>query len=809
VSPPHPPEPGSLSALLADLAQIPEALPEDAPSALLGKGSRVGRYELQAELGRGAFGVVFEATDTASGRQVAFKVVRPGKADVGAEQIRREAETIAHLSHPNLVGLLDAGRCEAGPYLVLELLRGITLKARLKQGPVAPAEAVRIVLEVARGLAHAHERGVVHRDLKPSNVFLCQDGSVRLLDFGLAHAFGRRRLDGGTPDFMAPEQWRGAPEDERTDVFALGILLYRLLSGELPFPDDGGATACSPDPAPTLVVADAPGLSELVASMLEKDPVDRPRDAAAVVAVLEAVRTEPGTSELSLSGSVRIRRRARRSTLTRLAVGGAVALVGALALALAVVLGRGGPEVAVPAGTTPSVAVLPFADLSPEHDHEYFADGLSEEILNALAQLEGLRVAGRTSSFAFKGQAGDLRAIGRKLGVATVLEGSVRVDGNQVRVTAQLITAADGYHLWSHTFERELKGVFAVQDEIAAAVVEALRVQLLPGRAPSSREFRTANPQVYDLYLRGRQLQRRDFGPVWLKSEAAFQEALALDPSYAPAWAALAVTIYFNHGNTGSTLAEIQAGQARALAAAEKAVALAPDLADGYAARGQLRLWVRRDWAGAQADMERAVMLNPGDPAILGRQARYVLGPMGRLEAAVAAARLASERDPLSPAPWSALSELYLAAGKPSLARSTALRSLELDAQGDSAIISLATAELVEQRPEAAVQAIQRSNQPIFKLEIEAMALGDLGRSRQAAAALAALVSAHQHEAPFQIACVHAWRGQIDEAFRWLDLALEQGDAGLQDIKVSPLLGKLQADPRYPALLKRIGLPVD
>jgi serine/threonine-protein kinase len=549
------------------------------------------------------------------------------------------------------------------------------------------------------------------------------------------------------------------------------------------------------------------GLGELVGKMLEKDPVDRPRDAAAVVTALEALRLDGDATQTSRSGSVRIHRHPRRRAVPWLAVGGAgllaVALIGWL-------LAARSEAPAPPAGAeSPSVAVLPFVDQSADQGQEYFADGLSEEILNELAQIEGLRVAGRTSSFAFKGRSDDLRAIGRKLGVGAVLEGSVRLDGGQLRVTAQLVKTSDGYHLWSHTFDRELKGVFAVQDEIAAAVVAALKVKLLAGRSPSSREFRTSIPKVYDLYLRGRQLQRRDFGPVWRQAEAAFQEALELDPGYAPAWAALSLTLYFNHGNTGSSVAEIQAGQERALAAAEKAVALAPDLADGYAARGQLRILVKRDWAGGQADMERAAMLNPGDPGILWRQARYVLGPMGRLEAAVAAARLASERDPLSPAPWSALAELYLASGKPALARTTALRSLELDAQGDSAPICLATAELLEGRPAAALEAIQRSGQPVFRLEFEALARGDLGQARQAAAALAALESGHAQEAPFQIACVYAWRGQLDEAFRWLDLAVVQGDAGLQDIKLESLLGKLRGDPRYPALLKRIGLPPD
>jgi serine/threonine-protein kinase len=806
----HAPEPGQLSALLADLARVQEAAPGPSFSSTLGPGGRVDGYELGRELGRGSFGVVYEARDLARDRLVAFKVVRPGKADVAADQLQREADTIANLSHPNLVALLDAGRCEAGPYLVLELLRGRTLKERLREGSLSPGDALRIGVEVAQGLAHAHGRGVVHRDLKPSNVFLCEDGSVRLLDFGLAHAFGRRRLDGGTPDFMAPEQWRGAPEDERTDVFALGVLLYRMLSGELPFPDDGGKSASSSRPAPRLEVPDLPGLGGVLAQMLEKDPVDRPRDAAAVATLLRALQPEGGSTVATRTGSVRIRRRSQRRVATIAALVGGAALALVLAATLAVrerrAVAEGATEGSL-AGATPSVAVIPFVDLSPGKDQEFFSDGLAEEILNALAQVEGLKVAGRTSSFAFRGKEGDLKAIGRQLGVAAVLEGSVRVDAGRVRVTAQLVKTSDGYHLWSQTFDRELKGVFVVQDEIAGAVVEALRVRLLGGRAPTSREFRTREPQVYSLYLQGRQLQRRDSLSNWLKAEEALQKALALDPGYAPAWAALAMSIYYAHGNAGPTLEAVMAGKAQAIAAAERAVALAPDLADGYQARGQLRLFVERDWTGAQADMGRAIAINPGEPDTLWTNARYVLGPMGRFPQALAGARQASDVDPLSYKPWSTLSALYVASGQLGQARSTAERSLELEPKQDAAVLCLAMVDLLEGKAAAALKTIQRTDDRVFHLQFEAMARHTLGQRPASEAALQALIAEDAQDAPYQVASVYAWRGEADQAFHWLDLALERHDGGIIDLRLDPPFRSLERDPRYARVLARLGLP--
>ena len=268
------PAPGAVTRLLEELADAPPSEVGEGWSSWLAPGVKVGPVELVREIGRGGFGVVWEAVDRQSGRHVAFKAVRPGgKAGIREARLLHEAEVAGRIVHPGIVSLLDVGQGAHGPYLVLELLRGWTLAERLDYGPLPPSEALRIVVATTRAVAHAHANGVVHRDLKPANVFLCEDGAVKVLDFGLAHAFGHARSGGGTPAYMAPEQWRGAPEDERTDVFALGVLLHRLLAGEPPFPDDGGRTAQGPEPAPALEVAGAPSIGPLLQLMLKKDPV--------------------------------------------------------------------------------------------------------------------------------------------------------------------------------------------------------------------------------------------------------------------------------------------------------------------------------------------------------------------------------------------------------------------------------------------------------------------------------------------------------------------------------------------------------
>ncbi|MBI5066597.1 MAG: serine/threonine protein kinase [Deltaproteobacteria bacterium] len=293
--------------------------------AALLPGATIGKFELVREIGSGGFGVVWEARDRELGRRVAFKAVRAGgKAGLREERLLREAEAAARLTHPNIVTLHDLGRAEAGPYLVLELLSGQTLEERLHEGKLPVAEAVRIAAEVAKGVAHAHAQGVVHRDLKPANVFLCQDGQVKVLDFGLAHAFGQRRQDGGTPAYMAPEQWEGAPEDERTDVFALGVMLFRMLSGELPYPDAEGKDHRSKEPAPALEIAEQPELGALVGRMLAKRPVERPRDGAEVAAALKEFQHQLELAPASGPSAVRTRKRPGLRLAGLLALGVAV-----------------------------------------------------------------------------------------------------------------------------------------------------------------------------------------------------------------------------------------------------------------------------------------------------------------------------------------------------------------------------------------------------------------------------------------------------------------------------------------------------
>jgi TolB-like protein len=798
-------KPGVMTALLQQVVAAPEQRVSELSS--LPPGTVVGRFEIVRELGRGAFGVVYEARDRELGRMVALKVVRPGTAVVGEAKILLEAEAIARLSHPNLVTLHDVGQSDCGPYLVFELLRGKTLQDRMDEGPLPVQEAVHFASEVARGLAHAHAEGVVHRDLKPANVFVTTKGQVKILDFGMAHAFGRGRLSGGTPAYMAPEQWEDDPEDERTDVFALGVMLHRMLSQEYPFPEDGGRWSAGSASAARPLATGAPGIGDLVGRMLQKAPAGRPRDGAAVLAALEPIEETIRGHGPGGAGADSPRRRPSRPSRR---------LLGALLVAAGVVGVTAGTawyirkRAADPAAATkgqvaagPSIAVLPFANVSADKDQEYFADGVTEEILNSLAHVEGLRVIGRTSSFYFKGRNEDLASVARKLAVGAVLEGSVRKDGNRVRVTAQLLDTADGSRLWSETYERELTSIFQVQEDVARAVVAALQLRLLPSQALATRASRTTNPEAYNLVLRARFVQSSLSQDGFKRARELFEKAAALDPTYAVPHADLALTLRMmtSFAKSPEEWAGLREG---ALAEADRAVALGPDLGEAYSARGLMRLIYLRDWAGAEGDQRRALVLSPSYAGAL-RRLGMLQADQGRLEEGIDTMRRSTKLDPLQSDTWNWLGVFEIAAGRFEAARSSLARAQELSAGGGEVRASLATLEILSGHPSDALALVPRLD-PDDQLRFTALAQHSLGNGSASRNALEELIARFGHLEAAIIAEVHAWRGEPDQAFLWLDRALS---LEFDDIKFNPFLRRLRDDPRYAALLGKMNLPVD
>jgi TolB-like protein/tetratricopeptide (TPR) repeat protein len=471
---------------------------------------------------------------------------------------------------------------------------------------------------------------------------------------------------------------------------------------------------------------------------------------------------------------------------------------------------RGGPAVA-----TASIAVLPFSDLSAGRDQEYFADGIAEEILNALVHVDGLRVAGRTSSFSFKNKPATIPEIGHELNVATVLAGSVRKEGNRVRVTAELVDAGRGDHVWSENYDRELTGIFAVQDEIARAVVEALKVKILPGHGPMVQPRHTTSPEAYNSYLLGKHFFDLATPDDMRRAVKELEKATALDPRYAPAWAWLSVSIlnsavYLARPDDPAT--EVEDAARRAIAAADRAVALAPDLPESWSARAWMRTSLTWEWDGATADFDRALALAPRDANILVRKS-HLLAVLGRLPEAMATARKVIEIDPLYSWGWDFLSGFELGSGRPDLAREYASRALDLAPDHIYSRMTLGISNLLLGHPQEALAEFEKEKSEALRLVGSALAQRALGSAVEEEKAFAALRARFSDAEPYAIAAVYSWRGERDRALEWLDRAVAQrGGRGvsrllIRRIKWDPLLANVRGDPRYAALVRRMGLP--
>jgi TolB-like protein/Tfp pilus assembly protein PilF len=797
--------------------------PASAAEALPG-GRHVGPYRILGEMGHGGMGAVYRAIrdDDQYQKQVAIKLVRGGTGpDFILERFKAERQILAGLEHPNIARLLDGGTTGEGwPWFAMEFVEGEPIDAWCASRKADTAGRLELFRTVCSAVQYAHQRLVIHRDLKPANILVTAEGVPKLLDFGIAKLLRPDQAPGTvttmplmTPEYASPEQVKGEPVSTASDVYSLGVQLYELLARRRPYeiktrsPEEIARVVCQVEPkrpsavAPPEVARQLAGdLDAIAMQALRKEPQRR---YASVQELSEDLGRHLGGLPVRARGD-RLTYLAGKFARRHKAAAAAAALV-ALTLVGGIVATARQARIAE-RNRAPSIAVLPFVDLSANKDHGYFSDGIAEEILNALAQVEGLHVAGRTSSFSFKGKSEDLRGIGQKLNVAHVLEGSVRKEGNRVRVTAQLVGAADGYHLWSKTFDREMTGVFVVQDEISRAVVEALKVRLIPGHKPRQR---TASSEGYTEYLLGRQFFHRSSLDNYRRAAAAYERALATDPGFAPAWAGLAMATFWI-ADVAETSGNISQGYQRAMAMAEKAVVLDPELADGYAVRGALRSRVKWDWEDARADSERALALNAGDSANHESYAVAVLLPLGRLSEAIGEAQKATDLDPLSADAWSSLGLLYWMNGQLGPAQAALERSLRILPEQGPAAFFLAVTLLLQKRPSEALAAAEQSTYEQFRMLAKPLALNDLGRTEEAHRLVEQMIARHAHDAAYQIAESYAWFGERDRAFGWLERAYVQHDSGLAIfLKADPLLRGLRGDPRFAALLKKMNLPAD
>ncbi|MDH4271039.1 MAG: protein kinase [Candidatus Aminicenantes bacterium] len=624
------------------------------PAEDLSKGSVfAGRFEVLEKLGRGGMGTVYRVLDRTIGEEVALKVLKP---EVAAEEktigrFKNELKLARKIIHKNVCRMFDINQAEGTFFITMEYVPGEDLKNLIRRaGRISPQKAVSVARQISEGLAEAHNLGVVHRDLKPQNIMIDKEGNAHIMDFGIARLMGGPEMTEagliiGTPEAMSPEQAEGLPADQRSDLYSLGVILYELVTGKVPFQ---GKTALSvamkhkteAPVDPRNLNGEIPAsLSLLILRCLAKDPGSRYQDVSELLAGLWEIEDEmSGKTTASASGKPK---------------------------------SEGHEE----EGAIRSVAVLPFKDMSPQRDQGYFCEGLAEELINALTQVQDLKVAARTSSFSFKEKDADIREIGKSLNVGAVLEGSVQKAGNRLRITAQLISVSDGYHIWSERFDKTMDDVFAIQDEIAMAIVEKLAVKLKKGEKEKITKRHTQDKKAYNLYLKGRYFWNRRYKGDMIKAVRFYQKAVSKDPHYALPYVGVADVF-----NIFGMWAYIHPKDAytRSKAMLQKALEIDPELSEAYSSLGFMTAGYEWNFEAADRYYEKSIELSPHNVYAHAWRGE-LLGVWGNEEMAKKELLLAVENDPLFPLFRALLGIIISMGGEVEKGREHLLKALAMD----------------------------------------------------------------------------------------------------------------------------------
>ncbi len=725
------------------------------------------RYTIERELGAGGTARVYEADDIRHGRKVAIKVLRPElAAALGPERFLREIETTAKLHHPHILPLYDSGEADGFLYFVMPLVEGETLRSRLQRERQLPVDAaLQIAREVADALGYAHSRGVVHRDVKPENILL-EHGHALLMDFGITRllrdssdtVLTRSGMAPGTPLYMSPEQAAGeSATDGRSDLYSLACTLYEMLAGQPPFRGPGVERLFHQHvmETPPPIARFRPAVPAEVAAALQRALAKSPADRFSTMAAF--------TDALS-----------RRPAAT---------------------------------AALPSVAVLPFVSLSADPENEYFADGITEDVIAQLSKIRALKVVSRTSVMPFKQHTQGLREIAQQLQVGAVLEGSVRRAGSRVRIVAQLVNADTDQHLWAETYDRELTDIFAIQSEVALQIVGALRAELSPVERVRIERQPTRDPHAYQLHLQGRHHLIRYTSDSMRKAIEYFERAIAHDPDYAPAFAGIAMALT-ELGEMGALPPDD--AYPRAQAAAARALAIDSELADAHCTVGYARLVYEFDWTGAETAFKRAIELRPGDADAYDLCGR-LCSAQERFEEAIVLQRRAQELDPL--AHRTDVATLLMRAGRYDEAVEAARHAAELAGDDARACSTLGWALFESGQQEEGLARLERavelsSGNSLWLAQLgQACALaGRTARARELLAQLEAQ-SRTRYVAPYHLAYIYTGLGEYDKAVACLEQAFQDRGGAVYGVKGSFLFRPLHTHPGFQALLRRMRLP--
>jgi eukaryotic-like serine/threonine-protein kinase len=734
------------------------------------------RYRIEEEIGRGGMAAVYLAEDLKHGRKVAIKVLMPGTTDAYEPQrFLREIRIAARLSHPQILPVHDSGECDGLLYFVMPYAGCESLRDRLSREGSLPIDvALRITRAVAAALGYAHRHGVIHRDIKPENILL-QEGEPVVADFGVATAISAAGGDTvyitdrgfvlGTPAYMSPEQVSAERNlDGRSDLYSLACVLFEMLSGQPPFSGTGPRAtmarhAIEPPPSIRSLRPTVPLAVDLaIQRALAKDPADR---FAAMADFCDALTTPAPTTA------------------------------------------------PVPAGEEGrAIAVLPFINASSDPENEYFSDGMTDELINALAKVEGLQVASRTSVFSLKNQREDVRTIGARLNVSAVLEGTVRKAGTRLRITVQLSSAADGRTLWSERYDREMADVFAIQDEIAQTIVRTLRATLLRDIGDATPVRYTQNVKAYSLYLKGRFWWNRRTQADIAEGVRYFEQAIAEDPGYALAYSGLADSYALDLDYRGVPVAE---GMERAKAMARKAITLDETLAEAHTSLAWVTFIYDWDWPTAEREFDRAIQLNPRYSTARQWYA-WLLAAMGRFDEALTQGRSAVDLDPASVSIRRSLGWLQYYARQYEPALDNLRRALAMNPTAEETHRLLGLVYLQQGLYDDAAASFREA---IASSDYDVMALAGLGqvaarrgRTEEAQAVLSVLLerSKTSYLSPVALCGLYIALGQADAAFEWLKQAYNERRGWLAYLKIEPMFDPLRTDPRFQVLVERMRL---
>ena len=787
----------------------------------LAAGTRLGPYEILSPLGAGGMGEVYRARDTRLGREVAVKVLpeRLAGDPKALSRFEREAKAVAALSHPNILAIHDFGQERGIRYAVTELLEGQTLRERLVHERLTWHKAAEIGIAIGDGLSAAHAREIVHRDLKPENIYLTSGGHVKILDFGLARADAvpSEQLTAaptesvateagtvlGTLGYMSPEQVRGEPADSRSDLFSFGCVLYEMLTGSRAFPGE------SPGQTMAAILRDQPaefaalgtqvpeGVDRIVRRCLEKSPGERFQSAGDLSFALK----ESLGSGISTSAPKR----------TSFSVRTGLLLVGAAIVLAAIVLvfrpfGRGaGP------GRIESLAVLPLANLSGDPQQEYFSDGMTEELITALAKISALRVTSRTSVMRYKNSSKSLPEIAKELGVDAIIEGSVTRSGSEVKITAQLIEASKDRHMWADTFQRDLKDVLALQSEVARAIAEKINIRLKPEEASRLASSRTVNPEAYEAYLQGRYHWYRRTPADAMKSRDFFQKAVDQDPDYAAGWAGLAAAYHLLSSTPYSMMAP-RDGYPKVLEACRRAISLDPNNAEAHALRGLVRFFFDRDEKAAESDFRRSQELDPRHAQ--GRQLySFMLLSLGRFEEAIREAKAGWDAEPLSLVQNANVAFAFYFAGRYDESIEWCQKTLAMDPNFLRAHYVLGMAYEQRKMYSEAIAELETARRisedgPHYVASL-GHAYAAAGRTADARRCLEDLNEMAQRRfvGSEQIGLVHVGLGERRDALTLLERGEEERNNWMMNLAIDRRFDPLRSDLRFAGLLKRLNLP--